>query len=275
MSPSTRIAVETFWEYVAFALNSIVFLLIGFELNIRSLLSYWPMILIAYVAVMAARAAVIFGMTAVLGRTRERFPVSWAMVLTWGGSRGALPMVLALSLPRDFAHRELIVNMTFGVVAISILVHGLSMSSLLKGLRIVTRAQKRSEYELARGQYRTAKAALSVLDEIGEAGLGATEMVDVVRQEYETRLHEADDEIHHVHLKREEIRQDELQWIRRRLVLVEKEELIEAFREGVVGRDVYEELLADCDARLLELDRNEYESREGAGESNAKAEPES
>jgi hypothetical protein len=31
MSPSTRIAAETFWEYVAFALNSIVFLLIGFN----------------------------------------------------------------------------------------------------------------------------------------------------------------------------------------------------------------------------------------------------
>jgi monovalent cation:H+ antiporter, CPA1 family len=218
---------------------------------------------------------VIFGMTAVLGRTRERFPISWATVLTWGGLRGALPMVLALSLPRDFAHRELIVNMTFGVVAISILVHGLSMSSLLKGLRIVTKAQKRLEYESARGRYRTAKAALSALDDIGKAGLGATEMVDVVRREYESQLHETEDEIHHVHLKREEIRQDELQWIRRRLVLVEKEELIEAFREGAVGRDVYEELLADCDARLLELDRNEYEPREAAGESDAQTGPES
>ena len=29
MNPSTRIATETFWEYVAFALNSVVFLLIG------------------------------------------------------------------------------------------------------------------------------------------------------------------------------------------------------------------------------------------------------
>ena len=33
MSPSTRVAVEAFWEYVAFALNSIVFLLIGLEVN--------------------------------------------------------------------------------------------------------------------------------------------------------------------------------------------------------------------------------------------------
>ena len=36
MSPSTRVAVETFWEYVAFALNSIVFLLIGFEVQLSA-----------------------------------------------------------------------------------------------------------------------------------------------------------------------------------------------------------------------------------------------
>ena len=41
MSPSTRIAVETFWEYVAFALNSIVFLLIGLEVHFQALLASW------------------------------------------------------------------------------------------------------------------------------------------------------------------------------------------------------------------------------------------
>ncbi len=39
MSPSTRIAVETFWEYIAFALNSIVFLLIGLKSTSRHC---WP-----------------------------------------------------------------------------------------------------------------------------------------------------------------------------------------------------------------------------------------
>ena len=33
MSPSTRVAVEAFWEYVAFALNSIVFLLMALRFN--------------------------------------------------------------------------------------------------------------------------------------------------------------------------------------------------------------------------------------------------
>ena len=39
MTPSTRVAVETFWEYVAFALNSLIFLLIGFESSIKDLIA--------------------------------------------------------------------------------------------------------------------------------------------------------------------------------------------------------------------------------------------
>ena len=39
MSPSTRISVETFWELVAFALNSIVFLLIGLGVHFQALLA--------------------------------------------------------------------------------------------------------------------------------------------------------------------------------------------------------------------------------------------
>jgi hypothetical protein len=34
MSAATRLASESFWEYVTFALNSIVFLLIGFEVHL-------------------------------------------------------------------------------------------------------------------------------------------------------------------------------------------------------------------------------------------------
>ena len=40
MTPTTRIAVETFWEYVAYALNSIVFLLIGLEVHLECVVQF-------------------------------------------------------------------------------------------------------------------------------------------------------------------------------------------------------------------------------------------
>ncbi len=137
MSASTRIAVRSFWEYIAFALNSIVFLLIGFEVHIRSLLTNWLPILVAYFVVTLGRGLVIALGGTVIGFTRERFSWRWGVVLTWGGLRGALPMVLALSLPADFPSRDLLVSMTFGVAVLSILVHGLTMSGLLRGLGLV------------------------------------------------------------------------------------------------------------------------------------------
>jgi CPA1 family monovalent cation:H+ antiporter len=60
------------------------------------------------------------------------FSWSWATVLYWGGLRGGLSMVLALSLPRDFSHREMILHMTFGVVLLTLLVQGLTIKPLLR-----------------------------------------------------------------------------------------------------------------------------------------------
>jgi len=42
-------------------------------------------------------------------------------------------MVLALGLPESFAYRELVVSMTFDVAILSILLHGVMMSPMLRG----------------------------------------------------------------------------------------------------------------------------------------------
>ena len=138
MSPTTRLAVESFWEYAAFALNSIVFLLMGFEVHVASLLASWREIGVAYLATFVARFGVIAAVVVLLRATGDRLPKSWSVVLTWGGLRGALSMVLALALPADYPHRQQLITMTFGVVLLTLLVQGLSMSVLLRRLGIVT-----------------------------------------------------------------------------------------------------------------------------------------
>ena len=55
-------------------------------------------------------------------------------MLTWGGLRGALSMVLALGLPPEFPRRDLLVTMTFGVVLVSILIQGATAGPLLRAL---------------------------------------------------------------------------------------------------------------------------------------------
>jgi CPA1 family monovalent cation:H+ antiporter len=124
---ATRIAADAFWQYVAFALNSVVFLLIGFEVHPAALLaSLWP-ITVGFVAVVLTRAVVVAAVAGVLRGSSERMSAAWGALIAWGGLRGALAMVLALALPPDFANRALLVDMTFGVVILSLLIQGLTI----------------------------------------------------------------------------------------------------------------------------------------------------
>lgn len=134
MGPQTRVAVEAFWEYVAFVLNSLVFLLIGLAVSVQQLIAAYRPILLAFLAVLVARAFVVFVATVITRPTTERIPWRWSLVLTWGGLRGALSMVLALSLAPDFPNRDLIVTMTFGVVILSIVLQGVTAGPLLRKL---------------------------------------------------------------------------------------------------------------------------------------------
>lgn len=254
MSPSTRLAVESFWEYVAFALNSVVFLLIGFEVRLGALLHAWKPVLVAFVAVTAARAVVVSLVGLALRGTRERFPASWVAVLTWGGLRGGLSMVLALALPRELPHRELIVTMTFGVVVLSILGQGLTMAPLLRRLGLVAAGTDRVRYEVVRGEQRATTAALAALEQAARGGGLSEQLLADLRGEYQQRLAASDEHLREMHLADEALRREERHGLARQLLLVEKDAAMLAHREGAIGADAVEEILRDVDARLVALE---------------------
>lgn len=264
MSPSTRIAVESFWEYVAFALNSVVFLLIGFEVRIDALLASWRPILVAYVAVAIARAAVIYLVSALLRRSREAIPWSWSAVITWGGMRGGLSMVLVLGLAPDFPHRELLITMTFGVVILSILIQGLSMSRLMRRLGIVGSREEHREYEVRRGQVRAARAVVAEIDRWVREGSVRPDVAAELRVEYAAQIEAAEEEIRGLHMRAADLLEDEQHAARRQALLIEKDTVMEASRKGLIGQEALEHLLGDVDARLFRLEAGERPEPNGA-----------
>jgi CPA1 family monovalent cation:H+ antiporter len=259
MTPSTRVAVQTFWEYMAFALNSLVFLLIGLEVHLNALFVSWKVILVAYLVVTVGRGLVIFAASGLLRLTREKIPWPWSVVLTWGGLRGGLPMVLVLSLAKDFPHRDLLVTMTFGVVMISILVHGMTISPLLRWLGIITGREHREAYEFARGKLQADGAALEELDRMSHMHFSHDDVRARLKNEYEKRMDTEQDRIGELELDRAAIAAEESQWARRHLLLTEKNYVIDSFRNGIIDQEVYEKLMADIDARLLRLESGEVE----------------
>jgi len=136
MSASTRAAMQSFWEYISFVMNSLVFLLIGLEIHVRELLQNWISVVLAIVAVLLGRVLSVYLLVPLSNSFSEKIPFRWQHMAVWGGLRGALALALALSLPSTSPYREQILNLTFGVVIFSILIQGLTLKPVLKLLRL-------------------------------------------------------------------------------------------------------------------------------------------
>jgi CPA1 family monovalent cation:H+ antiporter len=139
MSEQTRCAMQSFWEYISFVMNSLVFLLIGLEIHIGELLGNWAAVLLAIGAVLLGRILSVYLLVPLSNRFTEKIPFRWQHAAIWGGLRGALALALALSLPSTFPYREQLLSLTFGVVIFSIVVQGLTMKPLLRILGIASR----------------------------------------------------------------------------------------------------------------------------------------
>lgn len=147
MSPRTRLSVSEFWDFVAFFVNSIVFLLIGDQVIFDGLIENIDTIAIAILVMILARAASIFSLSA-LSNWWGSSDISWQnqTVLWWGGLRGSVSVALALSVPETLAEREDIISIIFGVMLFTLIVQGLTAKPLLEALNLLGDQPLRQEF---------------------------------------------------------------------------------------------------------------------------------
>jgi monovalent cation:H+ antiporter, CPA1 family len=140
ISDNGREAVHSFWEFAGFLVNSIVFLLVGTQGAgwLSKLVDNLPIIGAASVIVLGGRALAVYPLCNLLRDTKHKIVIREQHVLVWGGLRGALALALVMSLPSNFPMRDKLLVITYGVVAVSIIVQGLSFLPLLKKLHIVS-----------------------------------------------------------------------------------------------------------------------------------------
>ncbi|MCH9770443.1 MAG: sodium:proton antiporter [Gammaproteobacteria bacterium] len=127
----TYLVLTTFWEVIDELLNAILFLMIGLELltlkaselEIIAAISAIPLILLVRFLTVAAPLKIFpFKLSGTPYTIR---------ILTWGGLRGGLAVALALSLPHG-PSRNLILVMTYAVVAFAVIVQGLSVKPIAR-----------------------------------------------------------------------------------------------------------------------------------------------
>ena len=151
MSDKTREHLDTFWELVDELLNAVLFVLIGLEVLVLSFKGQY--LLAGAMAIPAALLARFISVgttvTVLKQATGQAFTPHAVKVMTWGGLRGGISVALALSLKEEIHAQqsmydnvgELILTMTYVVVAFSILVGGLTMGPMLRRLGLAGQSE--------------------------------------------------------------------------------------------------------------------------------------
>ena len=137
ISEEGRLRVIGLWEYAAFVANSLLFLLIGSHEAHQPIALVSGALALVVLLTLVGRAAAVYSISLLFCRSPLRLPATYQHVLVWGGLRGAVALALALAVPASVAERQEIVVLSFGVVAFSIFLQGLTMPPLLRHWNLV------------------------------------------------------------------------------------------------------------------------------------------
>jgi monovalent cation:H+ antiporter, CPA1 family len=205
MSPVTRLNINNFWDVIAFIANSLIFLVVGLEINRIPLADKWGVIVLAILIVIVARSCAIYVSLAFVKEvtTKEKH------VLNWGGLKGSLSIALALSLPQSFTGRDDILLFTFSVVLFSLIIQGLTIKPLIKKLGLIKTSQAIEEYEVFLAKiYRHNQAVKDWVDMKENSLLSETEYQELL-SEYDEKVGEVKRKLEELYLKYPEIKEEQ------------------------------------------------------------------
>ncbi|MGW4047834.1 Na+/H+ antiporter [Streptomyces sp. NPDC004721] len=270
-SAPIRLQVHAVYDTVTFLLESVVFALIGLELPslVRQLAHDehgWPLwVPVIVFTLLTIRLLWIFPLSALIQyRHREgESRLSWRVpaVLSWAGTRGVMPLAAALSIPltthtgAPLPHRALILMLTTGTVALTLIFQGFTLAPVVR-LSGIALEPEHSVREEVRTRRHIAKAALEELkqlgdlDQLADLGAAAETALRQARRQLEARIHQAEDAHHSDPDARPA---DAYREVRRTLIAIEAAELQRLYKANKISNATRRRIQRELDLEEASL----------------------
>ena len=273
MSPHTQVMMAAFWEYAGFLMNSLVFLLIGTQVDLRLMVDNWKEIVAAYACVVLVRLFTMAFLVPVAGLLDRPISFTWQTVIVWAGLRGSISMALAIGLPSS-QWKDQILLMTFGVVILSLFLQGLSMPRLLRKLKVIGQnPDEVTDYEIKLGRMLMHQRSLKELRRMKARLSISVDVFEELAEPHEKAAAGLQEELVELGRKQISIRQEQVRDARKNLLNAQLATLREAHERGLVSDDVLELLTKELAEEQIRFSEQEHTTQEAETQSQEQPPP--
>ncbi|MBF2077079.1 MAG: Na+/H+ antiporter [Synechococcales cyanobacterium T60_A2020_003] len=240
MNPRTRVIVSEFWEFLAFFVNSIVFLLIGDQMEFDALGENLIIIGVTIACMVVSRAIAIYVLSLFSNSVKMSEPISWPkqIILWWGGLRGSVSIALALSVPAILPQREEIIAAVFGVVLFTLLAQGLTIQPILQKLKLLGNQPARQEYMELVARQDALNRVLERLAQVGDRPGIDPEFVRLQETLVNSELKRIDDETETLINQYPDLRDFTAEQLKSELLAVEADSYADYVKSGRLNKEL-------------------------------------
>jgi CPA1 family monovalent cation:H+ antiporter len=265
-SASTRLLGFSFWEVLVYLANAVLFILVGLQLQpiLEDLSGTAVAVLVGQGALVSAVVVAVrlgWGFSVpYLVRLIDRRP-SQAMrrvgakerlLLGWSGMRGAVSLAAALALPLDFPLRNLILFLTFSVILATLVLQGLTLPALIRGLRL--EEDDAEEREELKARLTATHAALDRLQELSGADWTRDDTVERLQGMYDFRRRRLKARGGYLEDDGAEDRSLAYQRLLRELLQAQRQAIVQLRNQGVISNDVMHRIERELDLEDTRLE---------------------
>ena len=262
VSAEMRIIARSVWNLLVFALNCLVFILIGWQLSavVERLTDYTVAQLFFYGTFVSAVAIVVrfvwiypaIYLPLIFRSARgEEVKVpheSEVFIMSWCGMRGIVSLAAALALPLSledgstpFPERDLIIFLTFVVIAVTLVIQGLSLKPLIRRLEVGKDWSLQEEQQRAR--MALGKVAIAAIDSVVASDGISNALAERIRAEFAEQITLSVP--NGIVLRHSGA--DDAKRLRAAAVKAERSELIRLWRENQISDEVLHKIEEDLD----------------------------